>query len=65
MKKILVVVGGGRPNGNTNQLADAFIKALPPDYVPLQAFPKDIDNLILFQHFVASIHNQRAVRQPL
>lgn len=26
MKKILVVVGGGRPNGNTNQLADAFIK---------------------------------------
>lgn len=26
MKKILVVVGGGRPGGNTNQLADAFIK---------------------------------------
>lgn len=26
MKKILVVIGGGRPNGNTNQLADAFIK---------------------------------------
>ena len=26
MKKILVVVGGGRPNGNTNQLVDAFIK---------------------------------------
>ena len=26
MKKILVVPGGGRPNGNTKQLADAFIK---------------------------------------
>lgn len=26
MKKILVVVGGGRPNGNTNQLVDSFIK---------------------------------------
>ena len=26
MKKILVVLGGGRPNGNTKQLADAFIK---------------------------------------
>jgi len=26
MKRILVVVGGGRPNGNTNQLVDAFIK---------------------------------------
>lgn len=26
MKKLLVVVGGGRPNGNTNQLVDAFIK---------------------------------------
>ncbi|MDD3404629.1 MAG: flavodoxin family protein [Hespellia sp.] len=26
MKKILVVVGGGRPNGNTNQLVDAFIR---------------------------------------
>ncbi len=26
MKKILVVIGGGRPNGNTEQLADAFIK---------------------------------------
>lgn len=26
MKKILVVVGGGRPNGNTNQSADSFIK---------------------------------------
>lgn len=26
MKKILVVIGGGRPNGNTNQLVDAFIK---------------------------------------
>ncbi len=26
MKKILVVIGGGRPKGNTNQLADEFIK---------------------------------------
>lgn len=26
MKQILVVVGGGRPNGNTNRLVDAFIK---------------------------------------
>lgn len=26
MKKILVVLGGGRPNGNTNQLVDAFIR---------------------------------------
>ena len=26
MKKILVVLGGGRPNGNTNQLVDAFRK---------------------------------------
>lgn len=26
MKKILVVIGGGRPNGNTNQLVDSFIK---------------------------------------
>ena len=26
MKKILVVVGGGRPNGNTNQLVEAFIR---------------------------------------
>jgi len=26
MKKILVVAGGGRANGNTAQLADAFIK---------------------------------------
>ena len=26
MKRILVVVGGGRPSGNTNQLVDAFIK---------------------------------------
>lgn len=25
MKKILVVLGGGRPNGNTSQLVDAFI----------------------------------------
>lgn len=25
MKKIIVVVGGGRPNGNTSQLVDAFI----------------------------------------
>lgn len=26
MKKILVIIGGGRPNGNTNQLVDSFIK---------------------------------------
>jgi len=26
MMKILVVIGGGRPKGNTEQLADAFIK---------------------------------------
>lgn len=26
MKNILVVLGGGRPNGNTNQLVDAFIR---------------------------------------
>ncbi len=26
MMKILVVIGGGRPNGNTEQLVDAFIK---------------------------------------
>lgn len=26
VNKILVVIGGGRPNGNTSQLADAFIK---------------------------------------
>ncbi|MGN0395339.1 MAG: flavodoxin family protein [Coprococcus sp.] len=26
MKNILVVLGGGRPNGNTKQLVDAFIK---------------------------------------
>ena len=26
MKKILVVQGGGRFNGNTSQLADAFIQ---------------------------------------
>ena len=26
MKKILVVMGGGRPKGNTEQLADAFIR---------------------------------------
>lgn len=26
MKKSLVVIGGGRPNGNTSQLVDAFIK---------------------------------------
>lgn len=26
MKKILVILGGGRPDGNTNQLVDAFIK---------------------------------------
>lgn len=26
MKKILVVIGGGRPNGNTNQLVDSFIR---------------------------------------
>lgn len=26
MKKILMVIGGGRPNGNTNQLVDAFMK---------------------------------------
>ena len=26
MKKIFVVVGGGRPKGNTNQLVDAFIQ---------------------------------------
>lgn len=26
MKKILVVLGGGRPAGNTRQLADAFVK---------------------------------------
>ncbi len=26
MKKILVVIGGSRPNGNTNQLVDSFIK---------------------------------------
>lgn len=26
MKKILVVIGGGRPSGNTSQLVDAFIK---------------------------------------
>ncbi len=25
MKKILVVLGGGRPKGNTRQLVDAFI----------------------------------------
>lgn len=26
MKKILVILGGGRPNGNTNQLVDAFVE---------------------------------------
>ncbi len=26
MKKILIILGGGRPNGNTKQLADAFMK---------------------------------------
>ena len=26
MKKILVIVGGGRPRGNTAQLVDAFIR---------------------------------------
>ena len=26
MKNILVVLGGGRPNGNTKQLVDAFAK---------------------------------------
>ncbi len=26
MKKILVVLGGGRPKGNTRQLVDAFIQ---------------------------------------
>lgn len=26
MKKILVVLGGGRPNGNTRQLVDSFIR---------------------------------------
>lgn len=26
MKEILVILGGGRPNSNTNQLVDAFIK---------------------------------------
>ena len=26
MKNILVIQGGGRPNGNTSQLADAFLK---------------------------------------
>ena len=26
MKKILVILGGGRPNGNTKQLVDAFAK---------------------------------------
>lgn len=26
MKEILVILGGGRPSGNTNQLVDAFIK---------------------------------------
>ena len=26
MKRILVVLGGGRPKGNTRQLADAFIQ---------------------------------------
>lgn len=27
MKKILVVMGGGRPKGNTAQLMDAFVKS--------------------------------------
>jgi len=26
MKKILVVLGGGRPNGNTRQLVNSFIQ---------------------------------------
>lgn len=26
MKKILIVLGGGRPKGNTRQLVDAFAK---------------------------------------
>lgn len=26
MKKILVILGGGRPKGNTRQLVDAFIQ---------------------------------------
>ena len=26
MKQILVVMGGGRPNGNTAQLVDAFVR---------------------------------------
>ena len=28
MKKILVVMGGGRPKGNTAQLVDAFVKGV-------------------------------------
>lgn len=28
MKEILVILGGGRPGGNTNQLVDAFIKGV-------------------------------------
>ena len=38
MKKILVVQGGGRFNGNTSQLADAFIQgAMEADVYKRQA----------------------------
>lgn len=28
MKKIFVILGGGRANGNTNQLVDAFMQGV-------------------------------------
>lgn len=39
MKNILVVVGGGRPHGNTAQLVDAFAKEAADAATMWRLFP--------------------------
>lgn len=39
MKNILVVVGGGRPHGNTAQLVDAFAKKAADAATMWRLFP--------------------------
>ena len=39
MKKILVILGGGRPKGNTRQLVDAFAQGASTILLCFQIYP--------------------------